>query len=154
MRENGKAMMGRRGFRGKARAHRGGGRNFEPADRGRRDQPRALLVSVSDGKEMTCSRSTKLPTAFANKQNPTLNIIVGATFDESLEGGVRVSVVATGPRQCGGSSPGRQRVETVVTEITGRQRKGRASNRCQIALLLYCNNRSDFHRFGAADIKK
>jgi cell division protein FtsZ len=58
-------------------------------------------------------------TRIREEADPDANIIVGASFDESLEGIVRVSVVATGIDNLG---PARltQPAESSLTELAGR----------------------------------
>ena len=55
-----------------------------------------LLISLTGGETSRYSRSRKLPPRIREEADQDANIIVGATFDDSLEGIVRVSVVATG----------------------------------------------------------
>jgi len=55
-----------------------------------------LLISITGGKDMTLFEVDEAATRIREEADPDANIIVGAIFDESLEGIVRVSVVATG----------------------------------------------------------
>jgi cell division protein FtsZ len=55
-----------------------------------------LLVSISGGKDLTLFEVDEAANRIREQADPDANIIVGATFDNSLEGIVRVSVVATG----------------------------------------------------------
>src|SRR5674476_674599 len=71
MREMGKAMMGARG----------------------------LLISITGGKDLTLFEVDEAATRIREEVDQDANIIVGATFDESLDGIIRVSVVATGIEQ-------------------------------------------------------
>ena len=55
-----------------------------------------LLISITGGKDLTLFEVDQAATRIREEADQDANIIVGATFDESLDGVVRVSVVATG----------------------------------------------------------
>jgi cell division protein FtsZ len=55
-----------------------------------------LLISITGGKDMTLFEVDEAANRIREEADQDANIIVGAIFDESLEGTVRVSVVATG----------------------------------------------------------
>lgn len=57
---------------------------------------RGLLISITGGKDLTLYEVDEAATRIREEVDPTANIILGATFDEKLEGTIRVSVVATG----------------------------------------------------------
>jgi len=57
---------------------------------------RGLLISITGGKDLTLFEVDQAATRIREEVDPDANIIVGATFDECLEGTMRVSVVATG----------------------------------------------------------
>ena len=57
---------------------------------------RGLLISITGGKRLTLYEVDEAATRIREEVDPDANIIVGATFDESLDGIIRVSVVATG----------------------------------------------------------
>jgi cell division protein FtsZ len=57
---------------------------------------RGLLISITGGKDLTLYEVDEAATRIRGEVDSDANIIVGATFDESLEGIIRVSVVATG----------------------------------------------------------
>lgn len=57
---------------------------------------RGLLISITGGRDMKLYEVDEAATRIREEVDSEANIIVGATFDESLEGIVRVSVVATG----------------------------------------------------------
>ena len=57
---------------------------------------RGLLISISGGPDLTLYEVDEAATRIREEVDPEANIILGATFDESLEGTMRVSVVATG----------------------------------------------------------
>ena len=60
---------------------------------------RGLLVSISGGPDMTLFDVDEAATRVREEVDADANIVVGATFNETLEGRLRVSVVATGLRQ-------------------------------------------------------
>lgn len=60
---------------------------------------RGLLVSISGGLDMTLFDVDEAATRVREEVDADANIVVGATFNETLEGRLRVSVVATGLRQ-------------------------------------------------------
>ncbi|OYW36032.1 MAG: cell division protein FtsZ, partial [Azorhizobium sp. 12-66-6] len=55
-----------------------------------------LLISITGGNDMTLFEVDEAATRIREEVDPDANIILGATFDESLDGIIRVSVVATG----------------------------------------------------------
>jgi cell division protein FtsZ len=57
---------------------------------------KGLLISITGGKDLTLYEVDEAATRIREEVDQEANIIVGATFDESLDGIVRVSVVATG----------------------------------------------------------
>src|ERR671924_296205 len=57
---------------------------------------RGLLISITGGKDLTLYEVDEAATRIREEVDQDANIIVGATFDEGLEGIIRVSVVATG----------------------------------------------------------
>jgi cell division protein FtsZ len=57
---------------------------------------RGLLISITGGKDLTLFEVDEAATRIREEVDPDANIILGATFDESLEGIIRCSVVATG----------------------------------------------------------
>ena len=57
---------------------------------------RGVLISITGGKDLTLYEVDQAASRIREEVDPDANIIVGATFDESLVGIIRVSVVATG----------------------------------------------------------
>src|SRR5215204_3931322 len=57
---------------------------------------RGLLISITGGNDLTLYELDEAATRIREEVDQDANIILGATFDESLEGVIRVSVVATG----------------------------------------------------------
>ncbi len=101
MREMGKAMMGTGEASGDKRA-------IEAAEKAIANPllddvcmrgARGLLISITGGRDMTLFEVDEAASRVREEVDGDANIIFGATFDESLEGIVRVSVVATGIEQ-------------------------------------------------------
>ncbi len=57
---------------------------------------KGLLISITGGPDMTLFEVDEAATRIREEVDPEANIILGATFDATLEGIIRVSVVATG----------------------------------------------------------
>ncbi len=98
MREMGKAMMGT----GEASGDRRAIQAAEAAianpllDETSMKGARGLLISITGGKDLTLFEVDEAATRIREEVDPDANIILGATFEEALEGVIRVSVVATG----------------------------------------------------------
>jgi cell division protein FtsZ len=98
MREKGKAMMGR----GEA----SGAKRVLDAAMAAISNPliedpsikraSGLIISITGGKDLMLFEIDEAASRIREEVDEDANIIVGATFDDSLEGVVRVSVVATG----------------------------------------------------------
>ncbi|MEK1887286.1 MAG: cell division protein FtsZ [Phyllobacterium sp.] len=108
MREMGKAMMGTGEASGDGRAMAAAEAAIanplldETSMRG----AKGLLISITGGRDMTLFEVDEAATRIREEVDQDANIILGATFDESLEGIIRVSVVATGiDKQVGESAP-------------------------------------------------
>ena len=98
MREMGKAMMGTGEASGEKRALTAAEAAIANPliDDASMKGARGLLISITGGKDLTLYEVDEAATRIREEVDPDANIIVGATFDESLEGIIRVSVVATG----------------------------------------------------------
>jgi cell division protein FtsZ len=98
MREKGKAMMGRGEASGEKRVLNAAVAAIsnplieDPSIK----RASGLIISITGGKDLTLFEVDEAATRIREEVDQNANIIVGATFDESLEGIVRVSVVATG----------------------------------------------------------
>ena len=55
-----------------------------------------LLISITGGQDLTLFEVDEAATRIREEVDEDANIILGATFDENMEGMIRVSVVATG----------------------------------------------------------
>ena len=98
MREMGKAMMGTGEASGEKRAMSAAEAAISNPliDDASMKGARGLLISITGGKDLTLYEVDEAATRIREEVDQDANIIVGATFDESLEGIIRVSVVATG----------------------------------------------------------
>ncbi len=82
---------------------------------------RGLLISITGGKDLTLYEVDEAATRIRGEVDQDANIIVGATFDESLDGIVRVSVVATGIDKAGDTSNAVP-AEGALKELAGKLR--------------------------------
>ena len=57
---------------------------------------KGVLINITGGYDMTLYEVDEAANEIRNQVDPDANIILGSTFDESIEGRMRVSVVATG----------------------------------------------------------
>jgi cell division protein FtsZ len=98
MREMGKAMMGTGEASGEKRAITAAEAAISNPliDDNSMKGSKGLLISITGGKDLTLYEVDEAATRIREEVDKDANIIVGATFDESLEGIIRVSVVATG----------------------------------------------------------
>jgi cell division protein FtsZ len=98
MREMGKAMMGTGEASGEKRALSAAEAAISNPliDDASMKGARGLLISITGGKDLTLYEVDEAATRIREEVDQDANIIVGATFDEALDGIIRVSVVATG----------------------------------------------------------
>ncbi|MGB9318474.1 MAG: cell division protein FtsZ [Pseudolabrys sp.] len=80
-----------------------------------------LLISITGGKDLTLFEVDEAATRIREEADQDANIIVGATFDESLDGLVRVSVVATGIDNTSAAHQ-IQPAESALKELVGKLR--------------------------------
>jgi cell division protein FtsZ len=119
MREKGKAMMGRGEASGEKRVLNAAVAAIsnplieDPSIK----RASGLIVSITGGNDLTLFEVDEAATRIREEVDQDANIIVGATFDESLEGIVRVSVVATGIDNVGRQA---QPAESSLAELAGR----------------------------------
>jgi cell division protein FtsZ len=98
MREMGKAMMGTGEAQGEKRALTAAEAAISNPliDDASMKGARGLLISITGGRDLTLYEVDEAATRIREEVDQDANIIVGATFDEGLDGMIRVSVVATG----------------------------------------------------------
>jgi len=98
MREKGKAMMGRGEASGEKRVLNAAVAAIsnplieDPSIK----RASGLIISITGGKDLTLFEIEEAASRIREEVDDNANVIVGATFDDSLDGIVRVSVVATG----------------------------------------------------------
>lgn len=98
MRDMGKAMMGTGEASGEGRAMAAAEAAIANPllDETSMKGANGLLISITGGRDMTLFEVDEAATRIREEVDQDANIILGATFDEELEGIIRVSVVATG----------------------------------------------------------
>ena len=98
MREMGKAMMGTGEAEGDKRALTAAEAAISNPliDDASMKGAKGLLISITGGRDLKLYEVDEAATRIREEVDQDANIIVGATFDESLDGIIRVSVVATG----------------------------------------------------------
>ena len=98
MRDMGKAMMGTGEASGEGRAMAAAEAAIANPllDETSMKGAKGLLISITGGRDMTLFEVDEAATRIREEVDQDANIILGATFDEALEGIIRVSVVATG----------------------------------------------------------
>jgi cell division protein FtsZ len=123
MREMGKAMMGTGEASGEKRALSAAEAAISNPliDDASMKGARGLLISITGGKDLTLYEVDEAATRIREEVDQDANIIVGATFDESLEGVIRVSVVATGIDHAGLQRPATP-PEARIAELTQKLR--------------------------------
>ena len=122
MREMGKAMMGTGEADGEKRALRAAEAAISNPliDDVSMKGARGLLISISGGKDLTLYEVDEAATRIREEVDQEANIIVGATFDEGLDGIIRVSVVATGIDHIASTSARPVASESRLAELTNR----------------------------------
>src|SRR3990170_2500256 len=118
MREMGKAMMGTGEATGEKRALRSAEAAISNPliDDVSMKGARGLLVSITGGIDLTLYEVDEAATRIREEVDQEANIIVGATFDEGLEGIIRCSVVATGIDHV--ATAARPQGDTRIAELT------------------------------------
>jgi cell division protein FtsZ len=134
MREMGKAMMGTGEASGEKRALSAAEAAIANPliDDASMKGAKGLLISITGGKDLTLYEVDEAATRIREEVDQDANIIVGATFDESLEGIIRVSVVATGIDHVGGQRQPTQ-TEAALKELASKARLPRAADRIERA---------------------
>jgi cell division protein FtsZ len=124
MREMGKAMMGTGEAEGDKRALTAAEAAISNPliDDASMRGARGLLISITGGRDLKLYEVDEAATRIREEVDQDANIIVGATFDESLDGIIRVSVVATGIDQANAQRPPLPVAEQRIAEVTQRLR--------------------------------
>ena len=142
MRGMGKAMMGTGEASGEKRASRAAEAAIANPllDDVSMKGARGLLISITGGSDLTLYELDEAATRIREEVDQEANIILGATFDESLDGIIRVSVVATGiePLLISATSPnnpGIAETEQRIAEVAERLRSEARQRAAQTASL-------------------
>ncbi len=124
MREMGKAMMGTGEAEGEKRALAAAEAAISNPliDDASMKGARGLLISITGGRDLTLYEVDEAATRIREEVDQDANIIVGATFDESLDGMIRVSVVATGIDQVFAQRPGTSAADSRIADMAQRLR--------------------------------
>jgi cell division protein FtsZ len=125
MRGMGKAMMGTGEASGEKRANRAAEAAIANPllDDVSMKGARGLLISITGGRDLTLYELDEAATRIREEVDQDANIILGATFDENLEGIIRVSVVATGIDQAlAAAAPELTATEQKIAEVAERLR--------------------------------
>ncbi|MCJ2080001.1 cell division protein FtsZ [Methylobacterium sp. J-090] len=129
MRGMGKAMMGTGEASGENRANRAAEAAIANPllDDVSMKGARGLLISITGGNDLTLYELDEAATRIREEVDSDANIILGATFDESLDGIIRVSVVATGIEPAlitahSQNNPEIQQTEQRIAEVAERLR--------------------------------
>ena len=124
MKEMGKAMMGTGEATGEKRALTAAEAAIANPliDDASMKGARGLLISITGGKDLTLYEVDEAATRIREEVDQDANIIVGATFDESLEGIIRVSVVATGIDHTGHMAQPQPAAESALKELASKMR--------------------------------
>ena len=122
MRDMGKAMMGTGEATGEKRALAAAQAaiNNPLLDDVSMKGARGLLISITGGRDMKLYEVDEAATRIREEVDQEANIIVGATFDETLEGLIRVSVVATGIDKPFASSAEMDETEARIAQVAER----------------------------------
>jgi cell division protein FtsZ len=76
---------------------------------------RGVLINITGGLDMTLFEVDEAANRVREEVDPNANIIFGSTFDEKLQGRMRISVVATGID--GDNNPQGERAPTLATRL-------------------------------------
>lgn len=86
---------------------------------------KGVLINITGGHDLTLFELDEAANRIREEVDPDANIIVGSTLDTALEGGMRVSVVATGidasTNQMEAPAPRRTLAEPLTQQVTAEQ---------------------------------
>ncbi len=122
MREKGKAMMGRGEASGEKRVLNAAVAAISNPliENASIKRASGLIISITGGRDLALFEVDEAATRIREEVDADANIIVGATFDDSLQGVVRVSVVATGIDYLGATL--KTQPTSPLNELAGRLR--------------------------------
>jgi cell division protein FtsZ len=144
MREMGKAMMGTGEASGEKRAILAAEAAIANPllDEVSMKGSRGLLISITGGSDLTLYEVDEAAGRIRQEVDEDANIILGATFDQTLDGVVRVSVVATGIDHVAGVYEPTA-AETRIAEVTNRLRAQTAARPIDTAQPRYPGSQPD-----------
>jgi cell division protein FtsZ len=124
MREMGKAMMGTGEASGEKRALAAAEAAISNPliDDSSMKGAKGLLISITGGQDLTLYEVDEAATRIREEVDQDANIIVGATFDEGLDGMIRVAVVATGIDKVAAAAKPPAPADARIAELTQRLR--------------------------------
>lgn len=116
MQEMGKAMMGTGDAEGERRAVQASEAAISNPllDDVSMKGARGVLVNITGGMDMTLYEVDEATNRIKEEVDPDANIIFGSTFNQEMDGKIRVSVVATGIEQAAAAAP----VRTIGSSLT------------------------------------
>lgn len=116
MQEMGKAMMGTGDAEGERRAVQSAEAAISNPllDDVSMKGARGVLVNITGGMDMTLYEVDEATNRIKEEVDPDANIIFGSTFNQEMDGKIRVSVVATGIEQAASAAP----VRTIGSSLT------------------------------------
>ena len=88
------------------------------------DGARGCVINISGGKDMTLEDMTTASEVIYDVVDPDANIIVGAVVDDSLEGEIHVTVIATGFESGGSYRPERSAPSFAESLTTTEEERG------------------------------
>lgn len=120
MQEMGKAMMGTGDAEGERRAVQASEAAISNPllDDVSMKGARGVLVNITGGMDMTLYEVDEATNRIKEEVDPDANIIFGSTFNQEMDGKIRVSVVATGIEQASAATPART-IGSSLTEGRG-----------------------------------
>ncbi len=87
---------------------------------------KGVLINITGGMDLTLYEVDEAANRIRSEVDPDANIIVGSTFDSSLDGRMRVSVVATGI-EAEGATLARPEVQTAQIRVVAQNRMAPAA---------------------------
>ncbi len=94
---------------------------------------RAVLINITGGMDLTLYEVDEAASRIRDEVDPEANIIFGSTFDQSLEGRMRVSVVATGYQAAEVQKSQPSTLDLVINGDMARKWASEATSQCAVA---------------------
>ncbi len=93
----------------------------------------AALINITGGSDLTLYEVDEAASRIREEIDPEANIIFGSTFDQSLEGRMRVSVVATGYQAAEVQKSQPSTLDLVINGDMARKWASEATSQCAVA---------------------